>query len=97
MFFSYGNLYDTIGYYCISFFERFDWTVNTQLVGFVLRFISIVAGVLASLALWRLSEHLGLPRIVAAAVGLGLASMPDFVIFSRTMHPDTLQNSLRRP
>ncbi|MDE5443684.1 hypothetical protein GWG65_19985 [Bradyrhizobium sp. CSA207] len=91
MFFSYGNLYDTIGYYCIAFFERFGWTINTQLVGFALRFISIVAGTLSALALWRLGEHLGLPRIVAAAVGLGLASMPDFVLFSRTMHPDTLQ------
>ncbi|MCK1743560.1 hypothetical protein IVA80_22605 [Bradyrhizobium sp. 139] len=91
MFFSYGNLYDTIGYYLISLFERFGWTINTQLIGFVLRFISIVAGVLSGLALWGLSEHLGLPRIVAAGVGLGLATMPDFVIFSRTMHPDTLQ------
>lgn len=91
MFFSYGNLYDTIGYYCISFFERFGWTINTQLVGFVLRLISIIAGTLAALALWRLSERLGLPRVIAVGVGLGLASMPDFAIFSRTMHPDTLQ------
>jgi hypothetical protein len=91
MFFSYGNLYDTIGYYGISLFERFGWIVNTQLVGFVLRLISIIAGVLASLALWRLSERLGLPRVVALCVGLGLASMPDFATFSRTMHPDTLQ------
>src|SRR3954447_6655738 len=44
MFFSYGNLYDTIGYYGISFFEKFGWIVNTQLVGFVLRLISIIAG-----------------------------------------------------
>lgn len=91
MFFSYGNLYDTIGYYCISSFERFGWTINTELIGFVLRLISVIAGVLASLALWKLSEHLGVPRVVAAGVGLGLATMPDFVTFSRTMHPDTLQ------
>ncbi len=91
MFFSYGNLYDTVGYYWISLFERFGWTINTQLIGFVLRFISIVAGVLSGLALWGLSEHLGLPRIVAAGVGLGLVTMPDFMILSRTMHPDTLQ------
>lgn len=91
MFYSYGNLYDTVGYYCITFLERFGWTINTQLIGFVLRFISIVGGALASLALWGLSEYLGLPRTVAAGVGLGLATMPDFVAFSRTMHPDTLQ------
>lgn len=91
MFFSYGNLYDSIGYYFITFLERFGWTINTQLVGFVLRLVSVVAGILAGLALWKLGENLGMNKIVAAGVGLGLVTMPDFVLFSRTMHPDSLQ------
>lgn len=91
LFFNYGNLYDSLSYYWIDFFRQFGWTINTQLVGFVLRLVSVVSGVLASLALWRLGEICGLPRVIAAAAALGLLVMPDFVVFSRTMHPDTLQ------
>jgi hypothetical protein len=28
-FFYYGNLYHSLAYYCIAFFEHFGWTVNT--------------------------------------------------------------------
>jgi hypothetical protein len=90
-FFSYGNLYDSLGYYLIAFFRRFGWTINTPLVGFVLRLVSIVSGALAGLSLWMLGEVCGLPRVLAAAAALALLTMPDFVIFSRMMHPDTLQ------
>jgi hypothetical protein len=91
LFYSYGNLYDSLGYYWITFFRRLGWTINTPLVGFVLRLISIVSGMLAGLSLWKLGEICGLPRTLAAAAALALLTMPDFVVFSRTMHPDTLQ------
>jgi 4-amino-4-deoxy-L-arabinose transferase-like glycosyltransferase len=90
-FFSYGNLYDSLGYYCIAFFRHFGWTIDTALVGFLLRLISIVSGVLASLSLWKFGEIFGLPRALAAVAALVLLTMPDFVVFSRKMHPDTLQ------
>jgi hypothetical protein len=93
-FFSYGNLYDSLGYYCIAFFRRFGWTINTPLVGFVLRLISIVSGALAGLALWKFGEICWLPRVVAVAAALALLTMPDFVTFSRMMHPDSLQTLL---
>ncbi len=93
LFFNYSNLYDSLGYYSVALFRRFGWTIDAQLVGLVLRLLSIVSAVLAGLSLWRLGEILGLPAAVAAAAALGLLTMPDFVLFSRTMHPDTLQVS----
>jgi 4-amino-4-deoxy-L-arabinose transferase-like glycosyltransferase len=91
LFYSYGNLYDSLCYYWIAFFRRFDWTINTHLVGFVLRLVSIISGALAGFSLWMFGEICGLPRAVAAAAALSLLTMPDFVVFSRMMHPDTLQ------
>ncbi len=91
LFFNYGNLYDSLSYYGIALFRWFGWTINTQLVGFVLRLVSLVSGALAGLALWRFGEICGLPRAIAAGAALGLLAMPDFVLFSQAMHPDTLQ------
>ena len=91
LFFNYGNLYDSLSYFWIALFRQFGWTIDTHLVGFILRLVSLVSGVLAGLSLWKFGEICGLPRPVAAAAALGLLAMPDFVLFSRTMHPDTLQ------
>jgi hypothetical protein len=92
-FFYYGNLYHSIAYYCIAFFERFGWTINTSLAGFVLRLVSIVSGSLASLSLWKLGKICNLPTAIAAGTALALLTMPDFVVFSRMMHPDVLQTA----
>jgi hypothetical protein len=93
-FFYYGNLYHSIAYYCIAFCERLGWTINTFLAGFVLRLVSILSGFLASLSLWKLGRICNLPTAIAAGAALALLTMPDFVLFSRTMHPDTLQTAL---
>jgi 4-amino-4-deoxy-L-arabinose transferase-like glycosyltransferase len=90
-FFYHGNLYSSIGYYCIAVLERAGWTVNAFLVGFVLRLISIGSGFLAALSLWKFGKICNLPTAIAAGAALALLTMPDFVVFSRTMHPDTLQ------
>lgn len=90
-FFYYGNLYHSIAYYCIAFFERFGWTINTFLVGFVLRLVSILSGFLAGLSLWKLGKICNLPTPIAAGAALALLTMPDFVVFSRMIHPDVLQ------
>ncbi len=90
-FFYYGNLYHSIAYYCIAFFEHFGWTINTSLAGFVLRLVSVVSGFLASLSLGILGKICKLPTAIAAGTALALLTMPDFVVFSRMMHPDVLQ------
>jgi hypothetical protein len=90
-FFYYGNLYNAIGYYCLAFFERLGWTINTFLAGFVLRLISIVSGFLAGVSLWKVGRICNLPTAIAAGAALALLTMPDFVVFSRMMHPDVLQ------
>ena len=90
-FFYYGNLYHSIAYYCIACFEHFGWTINTSLAGFVLRLVSIVSGCLAGLSLWKLGRICNLPTEIAAGTALALLTMPDFVVFSRMMHPDVLQ------
>ena len=91
LFFSYGNLYNSIAYYCIAFLEQFGWTINTPLVGFVLRLVSLLAGVATFLSLVVFGEIFGLSRGLAAVTSLAFFSMPDFVRFSAMMHPDTLQ------
>jgi hypothetical protein len=90
-FYNYGNLYDSVGFYLIKFLQSFGWTVNTQLAGFVLRFISIVSAGFAYVLLVRLGILSGLPRAVSFAAALALLTMPDFVSFSGMMHPDTTQ------
>jgi hypothetical protein len=80
-FFYYGNLYNAIGYYCLAFFERLGWTVNTFLAGFVLRLISIVSGFLAGVSLWKIGRICNLPTAIAAGAALALLTMPDFVCF----------------
>jgi hypothetical protein len=90
-FYNYGNLYDSLGFYSIRFFQSFGWTVNTQLAGFVLRFLSIVSAGLAYILLTQLGILSGLPWSIAFAASLALLTMPDFVFFSGVMHPDTLQ------
>ena len=90
-FFYYGNLYHSLAYHCIAFFERFGWTISTFLAGFVLRLVSVVSWILASLSLWKLGKICGLPTTMAAGTALALLTMPDFVVFSRMMHPDALQ------
>jgi 4-amino-4-deoxy-L-arabinose transferase-like glycosyltransferase len=92
-YFYYGNLYHSIAYYCIAFFERFGWSINTSLAGFVLRLVSIVSGLLAGLSLWKLGKICNLPTAIAAGTALALLTMPDFVVFSRMMHPDVLQTA----
>ena len=90
-FFYYGNLYHSVAYYCIDLFDRFGWTINTPLAGFVLRLVSIVSGMLAGLSLWKFGRIFKLPTEIAAGAALLLLTMPDFVVFSRMMHPDVLQ------
>jgi hypothetical protein len=90
-FYYYANIYHSTGYYCISFLEFLGWKINTFLAGFVLRLVSIVSLALAGLSLWKLGRICGLPTAVAAGTALGLLTMPDFVRYSRIMHPDVLQ------
>ena len=90
-FFYYGNVYHSIAYYCIAFLERFGWTIDTPLAGFVLRLVSIVSAGLAGFSLWKLGRICSLPTAIAASAALALLAMPDFVVFSRMMHPDALQ------
>jgi predicted membrane-bound mannosyltransferase len=89
--FYYGNLYHSITYYFLAFLEHFGWTINASLAGFVLRLLSILSGALVWLSLWRLGNICNLPTAVAAAAALAMLTMPDFVFFSRLMHPDVLQ------
>ena len=91
LFYSYGNLYDSVAYYCITFLEHFGWTINTPLVGFVLRLISLLSSVATFLSLAVFGRIFGLSRGLAAVTSLAFLSMPDFVRFSAMMHPDTLQ------
>lgn len=91
LFYNYGNLYDSLGFYFVRFLQNFGWTVNTQLVAFVLRFISIASAGLAYILLTRLGVLSGLPRSVSVAASLALLTMPDFVVFSGLIHPDSLQ------
>jgi hypothetical protein len=91
MFYSYGNLYDSVAYYCIVFLGHFGWVINTPLVGFVLRLVSLLSSVATFLALFAFGGVFRLPRGVAAACALAFLSMPDFVRFSAMMHPDSLQ------
>jgi hypothetical protein len=92
-FFYYSNLYHSIAYYCIAGLEQLGWTISTPLAGFVLRTVSIVSGFLAGLSLWSLGRICNLPTAIAAGMALALLSMPDFVVFSRMMHPDSLQTA----
>jgi hypothetical protein len=91
MFYSYGNLYDTVAYYWITLLGHFGWTIDTPLVGFVLRLVSLLASVATFLALFAFGGVFRLPKAVAAACALTFLTMPDFVRFSAMMHPDTLQ------
>src|ERR1700761_7277660 len=50
-FFYYGNLYHSIAYYSLAFLERFGWTIDTALAGFVLRLLSVLSGALVWLSL----------------------------------------------
>jgi hypothetical protein len=90
-FFNYGNLYDTVGFWCIRFLQHFGWLVNTQLAGLVLRFISTGGGLFAYLAMVRLGLISQLPLAISASAALALLAMPDFVAYSGLVHPDTLQ------
>lgn len=91
LFYSYGNLYDSVAYYWIALLGHFGWTIDTPLVGFVLRLISLLSSVATFLALFAFGGVFRLPKAVAAACALTFLTMPDFVRFSAMMHPDSLQ------
>jgi 4-amino-4-deoxy-L-arabinose transferase-like glycosyltransferase len=90
-FFYYGNVYHTVGYYCLAFLESAGWVISTPVIGLVLRLISIISGCVACLSLWMLGNFLNIPKPLGLGAALVLLTMPDFVLFSRTMHPDVLQ------
>jgi 4-amino-4-deoxy-L-arabinose transferase-like glycosyltransferase len=90
-FFYYGNVYHTVGYYCLAFLEWTGWTINTPVIGLVLRLISIISACVACLSLWMLGNFLDIPRPLGLGAVLVFLTMPDFVLYSRTMHPDVLQ------
>lgn len=93
-FYIYGNLYDAVGYAAIATLQRAGWNVDVHLVGLVLRLMSLCFGVLAALALAYLATLLKIPSAVAMIGSLLLLTMPDFAVYMKTVHPDTLQAAL---
>ncbi|MFB6451688.1 hypothetical protein [Bradyrhizobium tunisiense] len=93
-FYIYGNLYDAIGYVALTILQWAGWTVDVQLIGLVLRLLSLCFGVLAALSLAYLATLLEVPFAVAASGSLLLLTMPDFAVYMKTVHPDTLQAAL---
>lgn len=93
-FYIYGNLYDSIGYVALTALHWAGWNVDVHLIGLVLRFLSLCFGVLAALSLAYLATLLEVPFAVAASGSLLLITMPDFTVYMKTVHPDTLQAAL---
>ncbi|UPK38598.1 hypothetical protein IVB18_15960 [Bradyrhizobium sp. 186] len=93
-FYIYGNLYDSIGYVTLTALHWAGWNVDVHLIGLVLRFLSLCFGVLAALSLAYLAILLEVPLTVAASGSLLLLTMPDFTVYMKTVHPDTLQAAL---
>lgn len=93
-FYIYGNLYDSIGYAALTTLQWAGWNVDVHLIGLVLRLTSLCFGVLAALSLVYLVTLLEVPFVVAASGSLLLLTVPDFVVYTKTVHPDTLQVAL---
>lgn len=93
-YFNYGHLYESIGFAGLKFFSHFDWNVDIRLIGTWLRLLSLGFGALTCLMTYRLALTLGLARPLAVLSVLLLFTMPDFVFYLRTIHPDTLQTFL---
>lgn len=93
-FYIYGNLYDAVGYGAIATLQAAGWNLDVHLIGLVLRLMSLCFGVSAALALAYLATLLEVPSAVAVTGSLLLLTMPDFAVYMKTVHPDTLQAAL---
>jgi len=90
-FYDYGQVYQSIAYGLIRLFEGLGFGRTVYLIAFALRFVSLAAGVLAGLLMYRVQRRLGTPAAIALLAAIALVGSPNFSASSVWIHPDVLQ------
>lgn len=92
--YNYGYVYESLSILLLSFVKHFDYNIDSRMVGFSLRLVSLISFLLSFLLLSKILEHCKIHRPASILIALLFVLTPSFYYWGQAIHPDVLQASI---